>query len=327
MRVNTGLIYTKVEQGLTLICGWNSKWQRCKDMAEGITLQEAAAEWCAPVLTNLGVTAPCHGFNLAYIFGLICAMAIVLNFILLGAGIGMLLQYFNSSKHKPEYRQWAFCLHAIATSPGNGLACDVVELGPGKFHSLTFSKMPLLTVLPATTWQLTIGPVVKLGKSVLQHTEVSYGYCLMVAGILLQSWSAVLFSFMPLGDEMTEDERMLQKFAKEQAHLAALPGQPPAGAQAYYGSAPGPAPTATQQGYGYGYGYGAPQGKERCFYSCEVTALSLSTVRHWGFGRMAQACSSLCPQSAESKHQSGWFRCGVSIRPHKFAVECFAVGA
>ena len=97
--------------------------------------------------------------------------------------------------------------------------------------------------------------------------------------------------------------------------------------QAYYGSAPGPAPTATQQGYGYGYGYGAPQGKERCFVSCEVTGLSLSTVRHWGFGRMARACSSLCPQSAESKNRSGWFRCGASIPPHKFAVECFAVVA
>lgn len=237
MRVNTGLIYTKVEQGLTLMCGWNSKWQRCRDMAEGITLQEAAAEWCAPILTSVGVTAPCHGFNLAYIFGLICAMAIVLNFILLGAGIGMLLQYFNSSKHKPEYRQWAFYLHSIAT----GILLLV-------FLAWSFIALPAMEHIGSSNSLASSG------------VGVSYGYCLMIAGILFQSLAAVLFSFMPLGDEMTEDERMLQKFAKEQAHLAALPGQPPVGAQAYYGSAPGPAPTATQQGYGYGYGYGAPQG-------------------------------------------------------------------
>jgi len=236
MRVNTGLIYTKVEQGLTLICGWNSKWQRCRDMAEGITLQEAAAEWCAPILTSVGVTAPCHGFNLAYIFGLICAMAIVLNFILLGAGIGMLLQYFNSSKHKPEYRQWAFYLHSMATG--------ILLLA---FLAWSFIALPAMQHIGSSNSLASSG------------VGVSYGYGLMIAGILFQSLAAVMFSYMPLGDEMTEDERMLHKFAKEQAHLAALPGQPPVGAQAYYGSAPGPAPTATQQGYGYGYG--SPQGQ------------------------------------------------------------------
>ncbi|CAE7400201.1 unnamed protein product [Symbiodinium natans] len=191
-------------------------------------------------------TAPCSAFNWAYVLGLICTMAIILNFTLLAASIAMLLQYFNSTKHKPEYRQYAFYLHAVATG--------IIFL---TFLAWSFLALPALDHIGASSGYASSG----LG--------VSYGYCLMVVGILFQSVSAALFSFMPLGDEMTEDERMFHKFAKEQAHnahmAAAQPGQPgppgpPGQPVGYYGAAP-PVPNAAQPGYGYGYGYGPQQGQ------------------------------------------------------------------
>mmetsp|Transcript_54996 Transcript_54996/g.103028 ORF Transcript_54996/g.103028 Transcript_54996/m.103028 type:complete len:283 (-) Transcript_54996:229-1077(-) len=230
-KMKTGLIYTRVDEGLTLLCELNTKYTQCKDMADGILLQDASHEWCIPALTRLKVTAPCDGFSSAYIMGLACICVVGLNVLLLGAASSLLLQYFGSSKHKPEYRQWAFLLHSIATA-----------ILLATFLAWSFHTLPALDHIGG-----------QLKKLVSPGLGVSYGYFLMVIGILFQSIAAGLFSFMPLGNEMTEDERMSREFAKEQAKLAAMgqrAGVPPHGYGAtspaehpygHYGAPPGPA--------------------------------------------------------------------------------------
>ncbi|CAJ1345639.1 unnamed protein product, partial [Effrenium voratum] len=229
MKANTGLLYTYVEYGLVFFCGFMNKWDKCQDMRDGMWLQEVASEVCVPLLTA-AVPQPCHAYNTAYWTGLVCMFAIALNWILMIVSCSMLMTYFSSSKHKPEYRQWSLYLMATGTC-------------------LIFSALMLWTLVTLQA----LDDIISMLQVHYDITGASYGFFFMWFSLVFQLAALGMHNCMPVGNELTEEERLFNKMQKAQ-----MAEQPQAGYGAPgYGQAGYGQQGYGQQGYGQ-QGYGQP---------------------------------------------------------------------
>eukprot|EP00437_Effrenium_voratum_P014352 CAMPEP_0181446854 /NCGR_PEP_ID=MMETSP1110-20121109/26323_1 /TAXON_ID=174948 /ORGANISM="Symbiodinium sp., Strain CCMP421" /LENGTH=346 /DNA_ID=CAMNT_0023570953 /DNA_START=72 /DNA_END=1110 /DNA_ORIENTATION=- len=255
MRMETSLTAVTIPASSKIFCGiFKSKQpKRCADMQDGISLQEAASDWCAPMVFTI-YPSPCIAFNRAYILGMIVILTYGLNVIFLCSCAFLLYYYLDSKSHKGEYRAWAGILHGVAT----GLLIAAVVC-----YSLF-----AMTALDAIGGSGIPG-IMEASESV----GISPGYFLVWVGILIQLVALGFHTCMRLNSEETEDQRIYKDMLKEQQVYGAMEAQAGLMEQASYsqsyvadaGMQYGYAGDAgAQYGYGdagaqYGYAAGAPQ--------------------------------------------------------------------
>eukprot|EP00435_Cladocopium_sp_Y103_P062884 s241_g24.t1 len=123
MKMETGLLYTRVDTGSSLLCFYRDAAQKdvsrlkpsmCDRLSEGITLQDAADEWCAPLLMST-FPSPCEGFKAAYFLGLGTLLAMAINVVAIVVCLFLIAQYLEGTLHKGVYRVWALILHITST--------------------------------------------------------------------------------------------------------------------------------------------------------------------------------------------------------------------
>ncbi|CAJ1433977.1 unnamed protein product [Effrenium voratum] len=280
MKANTGLLYTYVEYGLVFFCGFMNKWDKCQDMRDGMWLQEVASEVCVPLLTA-AVPQPCHAYNTAYWTGLVCMFAIALNWILMIVSCSMLMTYFSSSKHKPEYRQWSLYLMATGTC-------------------LIFSALMLWTLVTLQA----LDDIISMLQVHYDITGASYGFFFMWFSLVFQLAALGMHNCMPVGNELTEEERLFNKMQK--AQMAEQPqagygapgyGQAGYGQQGYgqqgYGQQGYGQPGYGQQGYGQP-GYGQPGYGQPAQWGAGMPGVLMPSSRTLALGRkvLQMACPS-----------------------------------
>lgn len=195
--------------------------KRCGDLQEGMALQEAAADWCAPLIQSL-YPAPCIAFNRAYVIGLCVLMTYGLNLILLCSSGYLLYYYLDSKSHKPIYRTWATILHGIATF-----------LMIGAVASYSCFAVPALDAMGGGG----IPGFLEASHSV----GISPGYFLVWTGILCQLIAFCMHACMKLSNEETDEQRIYKDMLKEQETYGAMEEQ----------AASFQAAQADASGYGY----------------------------------------------------------------------------
>lgn len=229
--MDTTLFSSKMSGGgLSFLCSTLlRKWSQCQELSKGMWLQDIQSQTCAPLLVQLH-SAPCDAYKAAYILGIVSVLIYITNWILMACSCGMLWQYL-SGKHKPEYRDWSFYLICA------GLFVVLIAL-----LLWSFIALPALDQL---------GKLVNWGSN---PAGASYGYFLMWFSFIFQCAATFLHWWMPLSNEMTEEDRLQQQMQKEYQQYGAAQASPAPGAYApgYYDS-----PQAPGYGAPYGAGYGA----------------------------------------------------------------------
>eukprot|EP00913_Durusdinium_trenchii_P035707 g33411.t2 len=110
MKMETGLLhlgsgwrYTRVDTGSSLLCFYRDQSRlkpgMCDRLSEGITLQDAADEWCSPLLIAT-FPAPCEGFKMAYFMGMGALFAMALNVVAIIVCLFLIAQYLEGTLHK-----------------------------------------------------------------------------------------------------------------------------------------------------------------------------------------------------------------------------------
>mmetsp|Transcript_70202 Transcript_70202/g.154803 ORF Transcript_70202/g.154803 Transcript_70202/m.154803 type:complete len:289 (+) Transcript_70202:83-949(+) len=226
--MDTTLFSSKMSGGgLSFLCTTLlKKWSQCQELSKGMWLQDIQSQTCAPLLVHLH-SGPCDAYKAAYILGIVSVLTYITNWILMACSCGMLWQYL-SGKHKPEYRDWSFYLICA------GVLVVLIAL-----LLWSFIALPALDRL---------GSIVNWGGN---PAGASYGYFFMWFSFIFQCAATFLHWWMPLSNEMTEEDRLQQQMRKEyQQYGAAQASQAPgAYAPGYYES---------PQTAGYGAPYGAP---------------------------------------------------------------------
>ncbi|CAJ1370618.1 unnamed protein product [Effrenium voratum] len=306
MKANTGLLYTYVEYGLVFFCGFMNKWDKCQDMRDGMWLQEVASEVCVPLLTA-AVPQPCHAYNTAYWTGLVCMFAIALNWILMIVSCSMLMTYFSSSKHKPEYRQWSLYLMATGTC-------------------LIFSALMLWTLVTLQA----LDDIISMLQVHYDITGASYGFFFMWFSLVFQLAALGMHNCMPVGNELTEEERLFNKMQK--AQMAEQPqagygapgyGQAGYGQQGYgqqgYGQQGYGQPGYGQQGYGQP-GYGQPGYGQPAQWGAGMPGVLMPSSRTLALGRkvLQMACPS--PETGAAKLNREPFAAAMLLLISRLAV-------
>eukprot|EP00437_Effrenium_voratum_P040707 CAMPEP_0181464120 /NCGR_PEP_ID=MMETSP1110-20121109/35265_1 /TAXON_ID=174948 /ORGANISM="Symbiodinium sp., Strain CCMP421" /LENGTH=329 /DNA_ID=CAMNT_0023588837 /DNA_START=71 /DNA_END=1057 /DNA_ORIENTATION=- len=227
-RMQTTLLFLKVEKGSNFLCQIfpeRIKPGSCDILSEGVSLQDAADDWCAPLLMNV-FPQPCQGFKSAYFLGLANLAAIGLNALLTVVCIALIIQYLEGTFHKGIYRVSAAVVHGIGTLIVLGCFIAYILEAVRQLDAVGGNGIPLLA-------------------QASRGSGVSIGIFIMGGGVLFQIIAAVLLVFLKLGDEQTEEEKALRQWQKEDAKYWALEQQMSeaglaAGGQGGYGS------------YGYG---------------------------------------------------------------------------
>lgn len=226
--MDTTLFSSKMSGGgLSFLCTTLlKKWSQCQELSKGMWLQDIQSQTCAPLLVHLH-SGPCDAYKAAYILGIVSVLTYITNWILMACSCGMLWQYL-SGKHKPEYRDRSFYLICA------GVLVVLIAL-----LLWSFIALPALDRL---------GSIVNWGGN---PAGASYGYFFMWFSFIFQCAATFLHWWMPLSNEMTEEDRLQQQMQKEyQQYGAAQASQAPgAYAPGYYES---------PQTAGYGAPYGAP---------------------------------------------------------------------
>ncbi|CAE7594928.1 unnamed protein product, partial [Symbiodinium pilosum] len=237
-RMQTSLLFLKVEKGSNILCQiapGRLKPGSCDLLSEGIALQDAADDWCAPLMMEI-LPQPCIGFRSAYFLGLANLFAIGLNALLMVVCVALIIQYLEGTFHKGVYRVSAAIVHCIAT---------VLVLG--SFLAYILEAVKALDAVGGTG--------IPMLAQASRGSGISIGIFIMGAGLLFQIMAGVLLVFLKLGDEQTEEEKALRQWQKEDAKYWAIE-QSMSMAQGAYADGQG----AYSYGYGYtgydGYGYG-----------------------------------------------------------------------
>jgi len=212
--------------GLAFLCHTLlSGWTQCQELSKGMWLQDIQSQTCAKAVVMLS-SGPCEAYKAAYIIGMISVFAFVLNWLLMASSGAILWQYL-SGKHKAEYRNWSFYL-----------------LCAGWFLVLVALLLWSFVALPALDQ---LGSLVNWGHN---PAGASYGYFWMWFSFVFETIAGALHWWMPLNDELTEEDRLEQKMEQERQQYGAA-------AQAQY---QGYGPGYPAYGAGYGAGYGASPG-------------------------------------------------------------------
>mmetsp|Transcript_100539 Transcript_100539/g.139732 ORF Transcript_100539/g.139732 Transcript_100539/m.139732 type:complete len:330 (+) Transcript_100539:69-1058(+) len=227
-RMQTTLLFLKVEKGSNFLCQIfpeRIKPGSCDILSEGVSLQDAADEWCAPLLMNV-FPQPCQGFKSAYFLGLANLFAIGLNALLTVVCIALIIQYLEGTFHKGIYRVSAAVVHGIGTLIVLGCFLAYILEAVRALDAVGGNGIPILA-------------------QASRGSGLSIGIFIMGGGLLFQIIAAVLLVFLKLGDEQTEEEKALRQWQKEDAKYWALEQQMSEAGLAAGG-----------QGGGYGsYGY------------------------------------------------------------------------
>ncbi|CAJ1400997.1 unnamed protein product [Effrenium voratum] len=207
MKLETSLIYTRMDTGASMLCNFPGsgklKLGRCDELSEGITLQDAADEWCAPLVVSI-FPNPCFGFRMAYFMGLANLFAIAVNVIAICVCLFLVVQYIEGTLHKGMYRTWALIIHLISTA---------VLLGAF-----------LAYILVAINALDDVGGVQVAVMVMSNGTGVSIGVWIMGAGLIFQFLAAALLGCVKLGEEETSEDREIRKWMKEQNKWEMNPG-------------------------------------------------------------------------------------------------------
>jgi len=232
LRMETGLLYTRVDTGSSLLCFYREtnrlKPGMCDRLAAGITLQDAADEWCSDLLLTT-FPYPCEGFKSAYFMGLATMMAMAINVILVIVCLFLIAQYLEGTLHKGSYRVWALILHVSATIILFATFLSYILVAIRSLNEIAGQGIPLLA-------------------SASKGSGVSLGVMIMGAGLVFQILSAAILFAVKLGDEETSEEKKIRQWMKEDAKYAQEGGY--VGDYGSYGYG------QPQQAAGYaGYGY------------------------------------------------------------------------
>ncbi|CAJ1395945.1 unnamed protein product [Effrenium voratum] len=250
MRMETTLTVVTIPASSKLFCGIFKDKQpnRCAEMQDGTPLQEAASDWCAPMIFTI-YPGPCIAFNRAYILGMAVILTYGLNIIFLFSSAFLLYYYLGSKSHKPTYRTWAAILHGMATG-------------------LLIAAVICYTIFAMTAMDAIGGSGIPGLFEASESVGISPGYFLVWVGILLQLVALGFHACMRLSSEETEDQRLYKDMLKEQQSYGALeaqaammeasypPGYGDAGMQ--YGYAGDAGAQYGDAGAQYGYAAGAP---------------------------------------------------------------------
>ncbi|CAK9115824.1 unnamed protein product [Durusdinium trenchii] len=204
MKMETGLLYTRVDTGSSLLCFYRDQSRlkpgMCDRLSEGITLQDAADEWCSPLLIAT-FPAPCEGFKMAYFMGMGALFAMALNVVAIIVCLFLIAQYLEGTLHKGSYRLWAMGIHIIATLILLGSYAMYIILAIRALDDVGGKGVPLLAMAS-------------------KGTGMSLGVVVMGAGLIFQILAAALLVAVKLGDEETKDEKEVRKWMKEDARWA-----------------------------------------------------------------------------------------------------------
>eukprot|EP00438_Fugacium_kawagutii_P030035 Skav201331 [mRNA] locus=scaffold1389:94863:101928:+ [translate_table: standard] len=234
MKMETGLLYTRVDTGSSFLCFYKDadkmasrvKPSMCDRLAEGITLQDASDEWCSPLLMQ-AFPAPCEGFKAAYFMGLGMLTAMAINVICIVVCLFLIAQYLEGTLHKGVYRVWALIVHATSTMILIGAYVVYIMVAVQALDEVGGKGVPLLA---------------RASKG----TGMSLGVVVMGAGLVFQILSAAILFAVKLGDEETNEEKQIRQWMKEDAKYAQEGGYADYGSYGYG--------EPYQGGYaGYGY--------------------------------------------------------------------------
>mmetsp|Transcript_17158 Transcript_17158/g.32349 ORF Transcript_17158/g.32349 Transcript_17158/m.32349 type:complete len:327 (+) Transcript_17158:66-1046(+) len=244
-RMQTSLLYVKVEKGSNIMCSLSRRLQpgSCDILEEGVSLQDAADEWCAPLVREV-FPQPCTGFQTAYFLGLANLFGIGINALLMVVCVALIIQYMEGTFHKGVYRVSAAVVHSIANLLS--IACFVAYICVAitSLDSIGGKGIPVLAMAS-------------------KGSGISIGIFIMGSGLLFQVIAAFLLVYMKLGDEETDEEREIRQWQKDDVKYWELEQQFAqmgysgynAGGYGYenYGSM-GQAPYDASQNYGAAYG-------------------------------------------------------------------------
>jgi len=204
LKMETGLIYTRVETGSSILCRYqpsdNLKPGRCDELAQGITLQDAADEWCSPLMMSF-MPQPCISFKTAYFCGLANLLAVGINVLCIMSCLFLIVQYLEGSLHKSLYRRSALIVHFIATVFVLGAFISYILLAIKALNEVSGQPQVIANI---------------------QSSGASFGLFLMGAGLLLQFAAGALLGSVRVGQEETQEEELLRKWGKEEAMYASL---------------------------------------------------------------------------------------------------------
>jgi hypothetical protein len=192
--MKTKLLTASIDEGASLLfCKLASSQMKCEDYEDGFDLKNAAQFWCSNFWANTPTisTGPCNAFSTAFYMGLFVATTLLLNIIALGLSCWLLYRYAAEEKHKPVYRQIAIIMHTIAT-----IAMVVVMI----LYSVLAGQQ-LDSILP--------GYLPASGQS------AGYGQIMFLVAILVQVAAAAISNCVPMGNEQTEEEYLVDQMKKE----------------------------------------------------------------------------------------------------------------
>jgi len=277
MKMETGLVYTRVDTGSSLLCFYKDASNKdvsrvqptmCDRLSEGITLQDAADGWCSPLLLQTFPT-PCEGFKTAYFMGLATMMAMAINVLAIVVCLFLVTQYLEGTLHKATYRVWALILHITSTIILFTVYVTYILVAIRALDEVGGKGVPLLAMAS-------------------KGTGMSLGVVVMGAGLLFQVLSGALLAAVKLGDEETTEEKQIRRLMKEDAARYAQEG----GYVGDYGS------------YGYGsYGYGEPAGANYTGYG------------YGGYGDPNQNRAGGYPTQAAGMEMPAAYAGGASLSP------------
>lgn len=187
-RMKAGLLTASIDEGASLLCKFAPE-KYCEALEDGITLRDAAQQWCANAIVNFGA-GPCHAFSSAFYMGLFVTFTLVVNIIVLAVSCWLLYRYAVEEKHKPIYRQFAVVMHILAT-----------------FAMLTVTIMYYL--LAGQQLDNILSEYMPTGSG------TGYGQIMFMVAILVQAAAAAMTNCVAMGDEQTEEDYIASKMRKE----------------------------------------------------------------------------------------------------------------
>jgi len=231
VRLETHLFTVEIDDESSFFCNVINKVRPGTCNSGSFVLHDVAQQFCAPLLMPVYPQA-CEGFHLAYLLGLMMAVAIGINAMLCVTGIWLLHHYITSQNHKKSYRTLSLGLIFCGTLI---LAASLATYGFFVFRALDNMRPRGFGV-----W----------GELVFKPSEtagLSWGYLSLVLNVVVQIIILALFPLAKTSEEMSKDELEERKILQQSA------------AESGYGAAAGPVLPAAQPpgegGFGPGAGY------------------------------------------------------------------------
>lgn len=257
VRLETHLFTVEIDDASSFFCNVVNKIRPGTCNSGSFMLQDVAQQFCAPVLIPIYPQA-CEGFHMAYLMGVMLALALGINAMLCVAGVWLLHNYITGDTHKKSYRYWSLSLFFCGTM--------ILAASLGAYGFLVFRALDNMRPRGFGVW----------GELVFKPSEtagLSWGYLSLVLNVVVQIIILALFPLAKTSEEMSKDDleerKIRQEFANESGYGAA--GDPAGSGAGYMQAGYVQQPMPMQPGYGAqaGYaqqpmpmqpGYGAPGG-------------------------------------------------------------------